>query len=64
LANGGAVRVGLPDGRVLPLGSAGYAGRRGLNLYDVVFVKVSDPKSKMPCGERRGHETLALFNVY
>jgi membrane carboxypeptidase/penicillin-binding protein len=48
LSNGdkGGVRVGLTDGRILPLSSAGAAGRRGLNPYDVVFVKVSDPKSK------------------
>jgi membrane carboxypeptidase/penicillin-binding protein len=61
LANGvtgGAVRVGLPDGRVLPLGSAGYAGRRGLNLYDVVFVKVSDPKSKQARAELRVRPTV------
>jgi penicillin-binding protein 1A len=39
-------RVGLADGRVMPLSSAGLAGRRGLNPYDVVFVKVSDQKGK------------------
>jgi penicillin-binding protein 1A len=36
------VRVGLADGRIMPLSSANLAGRRGLNPYDVVFVKVSD----------------------
>ena len=36
------VRVGLGDGRVLPLASVNLTGRRGLNPYDVVFVKVSD----------------------
>jgi penicillin-binding protein 1A len=49
LPNGGdrgGVRVGLADGRVMSLSSAGLAGRRGLNLYDVVFVKVSDAKGK------------------
>ena len=40
------VRVGLADGRVVSLSSSGLAGRRGLNLYDVVFVKISDAKSK------------------
>jgi membrane carboxypeptidase/penicillin-binding protein len=35
------VRVGLADGRMLPLSSANLAGRRGLNPYDVVFVKLS-----------------------
>ena len=42
----GGARVGLADGRIAPLSSAGLAGRRGLNLYDVVFVKVGDTKSK------------------
>jgi membrane carboxypeptidase/penicillin-binding protein len=39
-------RVGLADGRVLPLhgGSAGIL--RKLNLYDVVFVKVADAKGR------------------
>jgi membrane carboxypeptidase/penicillin-binding protein len=49
LPNGGdrsGVRVGLPGGRVVPLSSAGLAGRRGLNLYDVVFVKISEAKGK------------------
>src|SRR5262252_3793734 len=49
LSNAGdrnGVRVGLADGRIMPLSSAGLAGRRGLNLYDVVFVKVSEPKGK------------------
>ena len=32
----GGLRVGLPDGRVVPLSSN---IRRGINLYDVVFVK-------------------------
>jgi membrane carboxypeptidase/penicillin-binding protein len=49
LSNAGdrsGVRVGLADGRIAPLSSAGLAGRRGLNLYDVVFVKIGDTKSK------------------
>jgi membrane carboxypeptidase/penicillin-binding protein len=61
LANGvtgGAARVGLADGRMLPLASANYAGRRGLNLYDVVFVKVSDPKSKQARAELRVRPTV------
>ena len=41
LAAGGS-RVGLADGRVLPLSSVGRAGRRGLSLYDVVLVKLVD----------------------
>jgi hypothetical protein len=35
------IRVGLPDGRIVPLTSAGSDARRGLGLYDVVYVKAS-----------------------
>ena len=37
------LRVGLPDGRVVPLSSS---VRRGINLYDVVFVKLTEAKNK------------------
>jgi membrane carboxypeptidase/penicillin-binding protein len=40
-----SVRVGLADGRVLPLSSANLA-RRGLNPYDVVFVKVTEQQQQ------------------
>jgi penicillin-binding protein 1A len=39
----GGLRVGLPDGRVMPLSSS---VRRGINLYDVVFVKLTDARNK------------------
>jgi penicillin-binding protein 1A len=39
---GGGLRVGLADGRVLPLSSS---IRRGLNLYDIVFVKVPEARN-------------------
>ena len=62
LSNGsdksGGVRVGLTDGRILPLSSAGAAGRRGLNPYDVVFVKLSDSKSKQARAELRVRPTV------
>lgn len=54
----GGVRVGLADGRVMSLSSAGLAGRRGLNLYDVVFVKVSDAKSKQARADLRVRPTV------
>jgi penicillin-binding protein 1A len=41
--NGGGLRVGLPDGRVVPLSSS---IRRGINVYDVVFVKLTEAKNK------------------
>jgi penicillin-binding protein 1A len=52
------VRIGLADGRTMPLSSAGLAGRRGLNLYDVVFVKLSDPKSRQTRAELRVRPTV------
>jgi penicillin-binding protein 1A len=52
------VRVGLPDGRIVPLSSAGLAGRRGLNPYDVVFVKVSDARGKQTRAELRVRPTV------
>jgi penicillin-binding protein 1A len=61
LSNGdksGGVRVGLTDGRVLPLSSASHAGRHGLNPYDVVFVKVSDQKSRQARADLRVRPTV------
>jgi penicillin-binding protein 1A len=52
------VRVGLPDGRVMSLSSAGLAGRRGLNVYDVVFVRVSDAKGKQTRVDLRVRPTV------
>jgi membrane carboxypeptidase/penicillin-binding protein len=40
-----AIRVGLPDGRILPLAVWSGAIRRGLGLYDVVFVHVVESKA-------------------
>jgi len=57
----GAIRVGLPDGRVAPLNGVTWDARRGLGLYDVVYInliesrtaaarandaKANDPKAK------------------
>jgi penicillin-binding protein 1A len=42
--NAGPIRVGLADGRILPLSAAGAAARRALNLYDVVYVRVVESK--------------------
>ena len=39
-----ALRVGLADGRVLPLTTWGLATRRNLNQYDVVYVRVTEGK--------------------
>lgn len=40
------VRVGIPDGRVLPLVSQNEADRARLKLYDVVYVKVVEGRNK------------------
>jgi membrane carboxypeptidase/penicillin-binding protein len=51
-----AVQIGLADGRVMPLSSANLAGRRGLNLYDVVFVRLSG-------GDQRSRQVRADLRV-
>jgi penicillin-binding protein 1A len=38
----GAIRVGLADGRVLPLAGAAGGVRRALKVYDVVYVRVTE----------------------
>jgi penicillin-binding protein 1A len=38
----GNLRVGLPDGRVMPLNAVSGGVRRNLGLYDVVYAKVTD----------------------
>ena len=39
-----ALRVGLADGRILPLTTRGLVARRSLNAYDVVYVRVIEGK--------------------
>jgi len=39
-----AIRVGLPDGRIVPLTGLTFAIRRSLGLYDVVYVNVAGAK--------------------
>src|SRR5262249_44143169 len=41
----GAIRVGLRDGRILPLALWSGAIRRGLGVYDVVYVHVVESKA-------------------
>jgi len=40
----GAIRVGLPDGRIVPLTTWSATIRRELSLYDVVYVNVIEPR--------------------
>jgi penicillin-binding protein 1A len=44
----GAIRVGLPDGRIVPLTSSSGEVRRGLSVYDVIYVKMIEPKAPAP----------------
>jgi penicillin-binding protein 1A len=41
-----SIRVGLRDGRTLPLSTYGARTRSRINLYDVVYVKVSESTTK------------------
>src|ERR1700722_6688784 len=50
---GDAIRVGLADGRILPLAGATGSIQRTLKLYDVVFVHLSDSKAKTTRAEIR-----------
>ena len=43
---GDVIRVGLSDGRVLPLMAWNASIRKNLALYDVVYVRVTEPKGK------------------
>jgi penicillin-binding protein 1A len=45
---GEVIRVGLTDGRVLPLMAWNASIRRKLNLHDVVYVRVTEGKGKTP----------------
>src|SRR5262249_50692886 len=41
-------RVGLMDGRVVPLSLGSLTAQRKLDIYDVVFVHLSEAKDKSP----------------
>jgi penicillin-binding protein 1A len=44
----GPIRVGLPDGRIVPLSTWSGTIRRELSLYDVVYVNVVEPRYGAP----------------
>jgi penicillin-binding protein 1A len=44
----GAIRVGLPDSRTVPLTTWSAAIKHSLSLYDVVYVNVVEPKYAEP----------------
>ena len=54
----GNIRVGLPDGRIMPLTGLSYVSRRGLGLYDVVYVNVVENRRsevRAPAVDARGN---------
>ncbi len=55
----GAIRVGLPDGRIVPLTTWSATIRRDLNLYDVVYVDVVEPRYIAPRRDSRGRNSTA-----
>jgi penicillin-binding protein 1A len=55
---GDGTRVGLTDGRIVPLAGLSSSISRNLKLYDVVFVRLSDTKSKTPRAEIRVRPTV------
>jgi penicillin-binding protein 1A len=44
------IRVGLPDGRIVPLTALSGVVKRGLGLYDAVYVNVVEPKGGNQAG--------------
>src|ERR1700732_3554688 len=54
----GNIRVGLPDGRIMALTGLSYVSRRGLGLYDVVYVNVIETRRsevRAPAVDARGN---------
>src|SRR5205085_4038492 len=57
-SKGAAWRVGLADGRILPLSLDNAVAQRKLALYDVVLVRVADGKGKSARAELRVRPTV------
>ncbi len=55
----GVIRVGLPDGRIVPLTTYTWAIRRSLSLYDVIYVNVIEPQGAGRPASQRGPKTEA-----
>jgi len=55
---GETLRVGMADGRILPLSVPRASILRGLNLHDVVLVRLIDAKGKSPRAELRVRPTV------
>ena len=50
----GAIQVGLSDGRIVPLNTYTAQIRRGLNLNDVIYVRVIEGRTPAPRARSRG----------
>jgi penicillin-binding protein 1A len=55
----GPIRVGLPDGRIVPLSTWSGTIRRELSLYDVVYVNVVEPRYGAPRRDSRSKGNAA-----
>ena len=55
-----AIRVGLPDGRILPLAVWSGAMRRGLGPYDVVYVHVVESRNVETRSKAKSNGATAL----
>jgi penicillin-binding protein 1A len=55
----GAIRVGLPDGRIVPLTTWSATIRRELSIYDVVYVNVVEPRYVAPKRDSRTKSNVA-----
>ena len=64
LQKGNQLRVGLPDGRVVPLNAYTSRIRNSLNVYDVVYVKVAEAKTAVAKpGKRAKPEPTARAEI-
>jgi penicillin-binding protein 1A len=59
----GVIRVGLPDGRIMPLTTYTYSIRRNLNLYDVIYVNVVDGSTAAAEPGRRARSVAAHAEI-
>jgi membrane carboxypeptidase/penicillin-binding protein len=55
----GPIRVGLPDGRIVPLSTWSGTIRRELSLYDVIYVNVIEPRYTAPKRDSRSKSNAA-----
>src|SRR6202023_747464 len=62
----GNIRVGLPDGRIMALTGLSYVSRRGLGLYDVVYVNVVESRRsevRAPAVDAKGNPVKPIPQV-